>query len=1327
MSTVSKLQIVLEATTTAFDRGLRKAQDGLNAFAKQTDKIHAKMESFQKRHQGAFDAMQAIGAASAVGLVAIGAGIKATTDEAMKFESAMAEVKKVVNFESPDGIKQMRAELEELSTRVPIAFDGLAKIAAAAGQSGIAANEIVKFTEAAAKMGTAFDITAEEAGQAMAEMRTAFKMSQAEVETLADKINYLGNNSPNAAAKIMEVVQRIGPLGEIAGVSADQIAAMAASLTSVEPDVAATGLKNMMLQLVKGESLSKSAKAAFDDLGLSYTEIAKGMQTDSIGTINKVFEAIKKLPEEAQAATINDIFGSESIAVISQLINGTDTLGKHLQAMGDASKYAGSMSQEAANINDTSAAKMEMFKNATQNAKAAIGDAFLPALGALAEALLPVINGIKQFAQENPTMVTAITGIVGGVLVLGTALGAIGLAVPLVTTALGGLTAIAGLVGTAIGAISLPVVAVVAAIAALVVAGVWLYNNWDMVKAKAIEVWNAIPEYASQAWQWIQGVWSGIGEWFGGIWESVKSAVSTAIDGVKQAFFGWLSGMPAPVQEMVANIGSIFSGIATIASTAWAGITAVAKTAFSAVVAVWQGLSSAVSSAWQGIVSVATSVWNSVKSAVASAINAIKPIITSVASFFSSAWNGLVSVAQSVWNGVKAAVSAGINGAKAVLTAGVTGFAIIFNAGFNAVKTVVSTIFNAIKALVRGDINGVKTAIQSGLSQLGGIARNAMGQMVSAITSIGGRLRQAGTEIVQGLINGISSKIEGAVAKVREMASRMKNAVTSFFDINSPSRVMKQIGEWVSEGMAIGIAYKAPMAADEAKKMAENTKKAVESEMESLSRSIFITQQKIAGNPFAELTTDIAFGKYQGQDTAQLLALKEEEQRLGGILSMIDNLRKLKQDIALVGKSNIEIMEWEYENTDKYLAITREVFDTYKNANIALANRQFVENDIKKVINERSAIGKNEIDLLKHKLATEKEYLHITQTLKDGLVEQAQLKLFETKQAEAQLELAKKLYMLKNASDPLAEKKWQLSQSGMSPEQQQALLDIENQGMIADKFGKLQEGLKAGKAFTLPTFSGTGLEGAGNALASGISGMASLDKQYQEQLDIIRQARQAQLDINADYDKQEYDLKAAHEAAKRELTLSSAEGIASGLAGATKSMFGEQSKVYRAMFAVEKGVAIARSIMAIQQAIAFAAANPFPMNIGAMASVAAQTASIISNIRAVKNPVVGQAHDGIMSVPKSGTWNLEKGERVLPKHTAKALDDKLASMGNGKAINVIIHNHTGEKVQQTTDSNGDIRIIVGQELARQLPQQVNDPYSGFNKALKNNYNLERKL
>ncbi|OOS24228.1 phage tail tape measure protein [Moraxella pluranimalium] len=1261
MSTVSKLQIVLEATTTAFDRGLRKAQDGLNAFAKQTDKIHAKMESFQKRHQGAFDAMQTIGAASAVGLVAIGAGIKATTAEAMKFESAMAEVKKVVNFESPDGIKQMRAELEELSTRVPIAFDGLAKIAAAAGQSGIAANEIVKFTEAAAKMGTAFDITAEEAGQAMAEMRTAFKMSQAEVETLADKINYLGNNSPNAAAKIMEVVQRIGPLGEIAGVSADQIAAMAASLTSVEPDVAATGLKNMMLQLVKGESLSKSAKAAFDDLGLSYTEIAKGMQTDSIGTINKVFEAIKKLPEEAQAATINDIFGSESIAVISQLINGTDTLGKHLQAMGDASKYAGSMSQEAANINDTSAAKMEMFKNATQNAKAAIGDAFLPALGALAEALLPVINGIKQFAQENPTMVTAITGIVGGVLVLGTALGAIGLAVPLVTTALGGLTAIAGLVGTAIGAISLPVVAVVAAIAALVAAGVWLYNNWDMVKAKATEVWNAIPEYASQAWQWIQGVWSGVGAWFGGIWDSVVSSVNTAWVAIKQAFANWLAGMPAPVQEMVANIGSIFSGIATIASAAWSGVTAVAKTVFSAVVAVWQGLSSAVSSAWQGIVGVASSVWNSVKSAVQSAINAIKPIITSVASVFSSAWNGLVSVAQSVWNGVKAAVSAGINGAKAVLTAGVTGFAIIFNAGFNAVKTVVSTVFNVIKTLVRGDINGVKTAIQSGLSQLGGIARNAMSQMVSAVTSIGGRLRQAGSEIVQGLINGISSKIEGAVAKVREMASRMKNAVTGFFDINSPSRVMKQIGEWVSEGLALGVAAKAPLAAKEAKKLAEDTKKAFDDEIKSLDRSILVNKLKLQGDPNAEFTVDVISGKYG--DPANQAALQPLFDRKQQELDLANQLKGL----------------------DEY------------NSKLADINRQIA------LMGNNSKLQEFLYDVEKGSNLTEKQVIGVINALRQLEAAESQLKLdAEIKKSNDALE--RHLYLATQTADKYAAMRYDLAVQGFNQEQINHLVGNQQKTDAVNDFTNLQ------KNYTFETDA------------------QRLKREYDEKLAIVTSYEQQIGDTIGAATAVKQALFEEHFAKVLDLEIKNynerlglqqqAVGLASGvwdkMTEIVKNAYGEQSTAAKIMFAGQKIIAISQAVINTELAATKALAEGgLIMGVPAATAVrAAGYASVGLIASEAIGSLTGQAHDGIMSVPKSGTWNLEKGERVLPKHTAKALDAKLDSMGNGGTVNNI-------SVNVSVDSNGGdvtsdhafgkrlgdiIKTTVQQELMREKRQ-----------------------
>jgi len=63
--------------------------------------------------------------------------------------------------------------------------------------------------------------------------------------------------------------------------------------------------------------------------------------------------------------------------------------------------------------------------------------------------------------------------------------------------------------------------------------------------------------------------------------------------------------------------------------------------------------------------------------------------------------------------------------------------------------------------------------------------------------------------------------------------------------------------------------------------------------------------------------------------------------------------------------------------------------------------------------------------------------------------------------------------------------------------------------------------------------------------------------------------------------------------------------------------FGEQSGIYKAAFAASKAFAIAQSLVSIQQGIAMAAANPFPYNIAAMASVAAATASIVSDLSSV--------------------------------------------------------------------------------------------------------------
>ena len=143
------------------------------------------------------------------------AGVKA----AMEFESRMADVKKVVDFDSPAQFKQLGKDVLELSTRLPMAAEGIAQIVAAGGQAGIPRAELMGFASDAVKMGVAFDQTAEESGKMMATWRTAFRMGQADVVTLADKINYLGNTGPASTKQISAIVTQIGPLGEVAGMA----------------------------------------------------------------------------------------------------------------------------------------------------------------------------------------------------------------------------------------------------------------------------------------------------------------------------------------------------------------------------------------------------------------------------------------------------------------------------------------------------------------------------------------------------------------------------------------------------------------------------------------------------------------------------------------------------------------------------------------------------------------------------------------------------------------------------------------------------------------------------------------------------------------------------------------------------------------------------------------------------------------------------------------------------------------------------------------------------------------------------------------------------
>lgn len=454
-------------------------------------------------------------------------GVKA----AMGFESAMADVAKVVNFKTPEQFKAMSDDVLGLSERLPMAAEGIAKIVAAGGQSGIAREELATFAEDAVKMGVAFDQTAEESGSMMATWRTAFRMTQDGVVELADQINYLGNTGPVNTKQLSSIVTEVGALGEVAGFSSAQIAAIGATMVGVKQDVAATGIKNFMLAMTKGTAATKSQAEAFKSLRLDSKKVAEGMQKDSQGTMLDLLKRISEVDAAKRPALLTNLFGSESVAAITPLLTNLKLLKSNLASVGDSTQYAGSMEGEYTSRAATTANALQQLQNRVTRLGITVGSMLLPPLNDFMATVGPIISSVTSLAGAHPWLIKGLLG------------AAVGFTVLRLATA-GATAALAMMNGVASMS---PIGMVVRGIA--IAAGV-LIANWSTVAPYFQAVWDKIKAPAMAVWEWMKTAfaWSPLGQivanwepltaFFGALWELVKALSVPFFDFLK-AVFDW--------------------------------------------------------------------------------------------------------------------------------------------------------------------------------------------------------------------------------------------------------------------------------------------------------------------------------------------------------------------------------------------------------------------------------------------------------------------------------------------------------------------------------------------------------------------------------------------------------------------------------------------------------------------------------------------------------------------------------------------------------------------------------------------------------------------
>lgn len=701
----------------------RELGEANNELAEQSRRL-AQVADRQRRltaARGRYDQAQSFaGSAQGAGMSAIGAGaavgapLVLSARAAMTFEDSMADVRKVVNFPTPVAFREMGRDILQLSTDIPLASEGIASIVASAGQAGFVAGkpwaqarvELLGFAEDAGKMGIAFDTTAEDAGSMMSTWRTAFRLTQDQARGLADQINYLGNNGPANALKISSVVTRIGALGEVAGLSAGEVAALGATVAGmgIEDEIAATGIKNTMLALTKGTAATKAQRKAYSALGLEAEAVARRMQVDAGGTIVDVLERIQKLKPEQQAGILTQLFGSESVGAIAPLLTNLDLLRTNLNRVGDATLYSGSMQKEFESRAATASNAVQLGWQGIKAVAVEFGTVFLPQIQAGAFWLRDLAGAVRGFAAEHPGAIRVV-GALAAVLAAGLLIfGGLALAVSailgpfallqLTLTQTGLLFApvIAGLTGTgaaaggaAIGVNALlwPVLLVVAAVAALAAGAYLIYRNWGT-----------------------------IGPWLGKLWNGIKAVVSGAFGALKALFLNF-----TPLGMVVRN---------------WGAITGFLR-AFWAMTGQLIGL---------GIDSVLYLLMR------------FTPLGIIVRN-----WGAITGAMTGIWGRIRSAVSNGIAGLRDAIT------------NFAPLQTFIA-------------------AFQSTFDFFAGLP---------------GRFLRIGTDIVNGLTNGIRGGRSRVQAATRDVAGAAEQGARNRLDTHSPSRVFSAIGRDVMAGFDVGI------------------------------------------------------------------------------------------------------------------------------------------------------------------------------------------------------------------------------------------------------------------------------------------------------------------------------------------------------------------------------------------------------------------------------------------------------------------------------------------------------------------------------------------
>ena len=410
------------AKLAAMERQLRSVEQALiavgkeNSFATRINKLGDGLIKGGDKIKAFGDNVSTLGGKLTTGLTApLVASVGLITKAAIDYESAFAGVKKTVDETATVSYKNLSDGIRQMAKELPASAVQIANVAEVAGQLGIKADDILKFSRTMIDMGESTNLSAEDAATAIAKIANILGLTSDEYSRFGASVVDLGNNFATTEKDIVEMTNRLAAGGKLAGLTAPEILGLATAMSSVGIEAEAGGTAMTQTLTAIGNAVSLTTKDSADDLAL----IAK-----VAGTTSEEFQqAWKEKPAEALQSFIKGLntahekganmdailmklgmTGVRQGNMLKSLALSSDKMSAAVNRSNQAWKENTALTNEANKRYETTESQLKMFKNQITDLAIEFGGPLLKALRDGLKAGKPWIETLAKMAKQFSSM-----------------------------------------------------------------------------------------------------------------------------------------------------------------------------------------------------------------------------------------------------------------------------------------------------------------------------------------------------------------------------------------------------------------------------------------------------------------------------------------------------------------------------------------------------------------------------------------------------------------------------------------------------------------------------------------------------------------------------------------------------------------------------------------------------------------------------------------------------------------------------------------------------------------------------------------------------------